>query len=272
MLIRPSAILSCLAAALIAAAPAAAQYGARPVAATAPGEDYHVEVGLVFWNPTPDITISSESLGILGSDIDFVSDLGIEKSRFTQLRVVLKPARKHKFRFEFTPISYSAESTLHRDVVFNGQRFSVNLPVATELEWKAYRFGYEWDFVSRDRGFVGLLLEAKYTDVQATLSNVLVTEFTHAKAPIPAIGIIGRGYVHPSVAITAEFSGFKLPESIDEDYGAKYYDFDLYGTVNFNRYVGAQLGYRSFNVFYKIEDDEGTLNLKGIYFGGVARF
>ncbi|HET7618656.1 MAG TPA: hypothetical protein VFK20_09100 [Vicinamibacterales bacterium] len=272
MRIRLSAFLCCLAAALAAPPPAAAQYGARPVADTAPGEDYRVEVGFAFWNPTPDIVISSESLGIIGSHIDFVNDLAIEKSRFTQLRVVLKPARKHKFRFEFTPISYEAQATLHRDVIFNGQRFSVNLPVATELEWKAYRFGYEWDFVSRDRGFVGLLLEAKYTDVRATLSNVLVTEFTHARAPIPAIGIIGRGYVARNVAITGEFSGFKLPESINEDYGAKYYDFDLYGTVNFNRYVGAQLGYRSFDVFYKLEDDDGTLKLNGIYFGGVARF
>lgn len=272
MRIRLSAILSCLAAALVTAPPAAAQYGARPFAATAPGEDYHVEVGFAFWNPTPDITISSESLGIPGDDIDFVDNLGIEKSRFTQLRVVLKPGRTHKFRFEFTPIRYNAEATIQQSFVFNGQRFSVNLPVATELDWNAYRFGYEWDFVSRDRGFVGLLLEAKYTDVKATLSNVLITEFAHAKAPIPAIGIIGRGYVARNVAITAEFSGFKLPESIDEDYGAHYYDFDLYGTVNFNQNVGAQLGYRSFNVFYKLDEDHGRLKLKGIYFGGVARF
>ena len=42
----------------------------------------------------------------------------------------------------------------------------VTLPVATDLKWKAYRFGYEWDFVYRDRGFVGVVLEAKYTDVE----------------------------------------------------------------------------------------------------------
>ena len=58
----------------------------------------------------PQIFISSESLeGILGSRIDFVEDLGIEKTWFRQLKVVLRPATKHKFRFEYTPIKYEAD-------------------------------------------------------------------------------------------------------------------------------------------------------------------
>ena len=100
----------------------------------------------------------------------------------------------------------------------------------------------------------------------------LDTEFVHARAPIPAIGFIGRGYVAPNISITGEFSFFKLPDSIDEDYKAKYYDFDLYGTVNFTDHFGAQGGYRSFDVFYHVDEDEGDLRLRGLYFGGVVRF
>ena len=73
-------------------------------------------------------------------------------------------------------------------------------------------------------------------------------------------------------SITGEFSGFKLPESIDEDYQGRYYDFDLYGTVNFTDNFGAQAGYRSLTVFYLVEQDEGDLKMKGLYFGGVVRF
>ena len=257
---------------IVPAAPAAAQYGVGG-SDRATGETYHVEVGGYLWYPTPTIFISSESLGIIGSTIDFVEDLGIDNQTFTQLKVVLRPAVKHKFRFEYTPIGYEAESTLRRSIIFNGQRFDIALPVDSELNWKAYRFGYEWDFIYRDRGFVGMLLELKYTDIQASLANSLIgREFVHAQAPIPAIGIIGRGYVAPNISITGEFSGFKLPESIDEDYRANYFDFDLYGTVNFNDHVGAQAGYRRLTVFYKIDDDQGDLKLKGLYFGGVVRF
>lgn len=270
---RAAAIfLVCLASGL-AAAPARAQYAVKGASDPATGERYHVELSGALWNPTPDIVISSESLGIVGSQIDFVNDLGIAKKRFRQVKVVLRPARKHKFRFEYTPITYDAtDGRLTADLVFNGIRFPVTFPVTTNLQWKAYRFGYEYDFIYRDRGFLGLILEAKYTDVQATLSNFLATEFARARAPIPAIGAIARVYVVPNISITGEFSGIKLPESVNDDYRAKYYDFDLYGTINFTNNVGAQAGYRSFDVLYKVDSDEGNLQLKGLYFGGVVRF
>lgn len=276
---RLFAVSVCLFAGLCAAAPAEAQYGARRVGSDrATGETYRVEIAGALWNPTPDIVIASEGLGQLGTNIDFVNTLGIEKTRFKQLKVALRPGTKHKLRFEYTPIHYVAEKAVPATFVFNGQRFNVGVPVTTDVTWKAYRFAYEWDFIYRDRGFAGLVLEAKYTDVNATLSaavaGVRVEEFTEARAPIPAIGFIGRGYVVPNISITGEFTFFKLPEQAieSEDYSAKYYDFDLYGTVNFNDNLGAQLGYRSFDVFYKVKQDTGTLKLKGIYFGGVARF
>jgi hypothetical protein len=258
----------------VIAAPARAQYGARSLSDPATGETYHVEVGGYFWNPTPDITITSQALTkqALGTRIDFVEDLGIEKTRFKQLKVVLRPARKQKFRFEYTPITYDAVGSLKREIIFNGQKYNVALPVATNLQWKAYRFVYEYDFVYLDRGFVGMLLEAKYTNVRAELSNVLVSEFVEARAPIPTIGIIGRGYVAPNISITGELSGLGTGGIFGEDYRAHYVDFDLYGTVNFNDYVGAQVGYRTFNVFYHVKEDEGDLVLKGLYFGGVVRF
>jgi hypothetical protein len=257
---------------LATAVPARAQYGATRLGDPATGESYHVEVGGYLWNPTPDIAITSESLGIIGSRIDFVTDLGIEKTRFKQLKLVLRPAKKHKFRFEYTPMTYDALGTIKRNIVFNGIVFPVALPVQTNLQWKAYRFAYEYDFIYRDRGFFGVILESKYTEVNATLQNLFDTEFVEARAPIPAIGAIGRVYVAPNISITGEFSGIKLPESINEDYRAKYFDLDIYATVNFTDHFGAQAGYRSFDVYYKVDKDEGELLLKGLYLGGVARF
>jgi len=274
---RLFAISLCLLAGLAGATPAEAQYGGRrPATNRATGETYNVEVAGTLWNPTPDIVIVSEGLGQPGDRIDFVNTLGIERKTFTQLKVVLRPATNHKFRFEYTPIKYSADKVVPVSFVFNGQRFDVGVPVGTDLKWNAYRFGYEWDFIYRDRGFAGLILEAKYTDVTATLTaaTVGIAQFTEARAPIPAIGFIGRGYLVPNISITGEFTAFKLPEKAlnSDDYSAKYYDFDIYGTVNFSDHFGVQGGYRSFDVFYKVKRDTGTLNLKGIYFGAVGRF
>jgi hypothetical protein len=267
----------CLMAGLWAAVPAEAQYGAgRMQSDRATGETYRVEIVGALWNPTPEIVIASEGLGQLGTDVDFVNTLGIQKTMFTQLKMAVRPGTKHKLRFEYTPISYTAQANVPTTFVFNGQRFNVGIPVQTDVTWNAFRFGYEWDFLYRDRGFVGLLLEVKYTDVNATLTAAAVgsAQFTEAQAPIPAIGFIGRGYVAPNISITGEFSMFRLPEQAleSEDYSARYYDLDIYGTVNFNDHVGAQVGYRSFDVFYKVKRDTGALKLQGMYFGGVVRF
>lgn len=258
--------------AVLSTATAEAQYRPRPAADPATGENYHIEFAAALWNPTPTIVISSEALGIAGSDIDFVTELGILKKRFPEIRLVLRPGRKHKFRLHYIPISYSSETVLQREFVFNGQRYRVGLPVASQVDWKAWRFGYEYDFVYRDRGFAGVVVEAKYTDVTVNLDSRIGTEFTSARAPIPAIGGIGRVYVVPNISITGELTGFKLPESVDENYRARYLDFDLYGTLNFTENFGVQVGYRSLDLLYRVDQDRGDLNMKGLYFTGVVRY
>jgi hypothetical protein len=262
-------VVSAIAVVIGTAVPADAQYGRRTSGNPAVGETYHVEGALTFWRPDPALEIASESLGIPGTTIDAVEDLGFENSTFRDFKIVLRPTRKFKFRLGYTPIKYEAESTLTRDIIFNGQLYRVGLPVNSELTWKAWRFGLEYDFVYRDRGFAGFIVEAKYTDLEVQLDSPVISEFTHVKVPIPTIGGIGRVYVADNVSITGELTGLSL--NIEEDEG-RYFDFDLYGTFNVNNNVGAQVGYRRVTVHYIVDSDIGDLKLGGLYFGGVARF
>ena len=84
------------------------------------------------------------------------------------------------------------------------------------------------------------------------------------QAPVPTIGVIGRGYVHRNVSITREFSAFKVPESFSDTFVAKFYDFDLYATGSINRNLAVQGGYRRVSANYVIDDDTGDLKLKGL--------
>lgn len=271
-------IAACLAAALVAgAATASAQYKQYPTAQPATGERYHVEAAFGLWNPTPELLVQSESLGIIGTEIDGVSDLGMEKTRFKEFRVVLRPGKKHKLRFQYIPILFEAEQPrLERPIVFNGIRYNVGVPVNSSLDWKAYRFSYEYDFIYRDRGFLGFVIDAKYTEVEVNLQSPVLPEpeYTKARAPIPALGLIGRIYPLGNVSLTAEFTGFKLPASVDEKerYDGKYLDFDIYGTLNLINNFGIQAGYRSIDVMYRVDEDNGDFKLKGPYLMGVVRF
>jgi hypothetical protein len=270
--VRVCTICALIAAFACAATPARAQYRPRPLNDPATGEQYHIEAAAGFWIPTADITIQSESLGIVGSVIDLKNDLGLTDQRFPAIQLVLRPATSHKFRFEYIPIKYDQSASPIRDIIFNGIRYPVSIPVSSTLDWKAYRLAYEYDFIVKNRGFAGFILEAKYTDVAVTLTSPKGTDFVHARAPIPAIGGIGRVYVVPNISITADISGFKLPEKLIKGSTGHYIDVDVYGTLNFTNNFGAQFGYRSFDVGYVVTNDTGSFKLKGLYFGAVARY
>ena len=259
-----------MALALAAAAPAQAQFNA-PVP-PADGEDYHVELGAMFWTPTPELAINTNDLGPIGNEVDFVNEFGIDNKRFTEFRVTLRPARKHKLRFHYVPMSYHAEATLERTVVFGGRTFEVGLPAIADVEWKFWRFGYEWDFVSRTAGFLGVIAELKHNRVSAEISSPVGTEAGEATAPVPAFGVIARGYFTRSFSVTGEFTGFKVPDSVTEEFDGTFWDFDIYATLNVGRNVGVQGGYRSLDVEYIASEDIGRLKMKGPYFGGVLRF
>ena len=262
-----------IAAALVfAASPVRAQFTPRTLNDPATGEQFHIEGSAGFWMPSADMSIASEALGIVGSTIDFKNDLGLTDQKFSELHVVLRPVRRHKLRFQYIPIEFAQEATIQRDIKFNGQLYARGLPVKSDLLWRAYRFTYEYDFITRNRGFGGFILDAKYTDVKAQLQSPIVDEFIHARAPIPALGGIARVYVVPNISITGEFTGVKIPDSISKKYKAHYADLDIYGTLNFTNYIGVQGGYRSFDVGYHVDSDTGAFVLKGIYFGVVARY
>lgn len=261
---------------LFAVSPAQAQFQPRRVSNPATGEDYWIEAAGNFWFPDADIKVRSESLGIQGTEIDAKQDLGLEDKRFPEFRLVLRPSTKSKFRFQYIPLQYTQGPViLRRSLVFNGQRYSFGVPVNSVLDWKAYRIGFEYDFVHTDRGFGGFIMEAKYTDIRVQVASPFVNEFVRARAPIPALGGIARVYLMPNIAATVEVTGFTLgwlPETLIKDNSGHYADVDVYGTLNFTNNVGLQVGYRSLDFGYIVKTDEGALKLKGMYLGVVARY
>jgi hypothetical protein len=231
----------------------------------------HGEFSILFWQPTPEIVIQSGSVtaatGI--TDIDFVETFGIAKDWFPTIKFTA--GRAHKFRFSYVPVKYEADTTISRTITFQGRTFTVGVPASTDIKWDIFGFGYEWDFVSKEMGYVGVIADLKYNKMEASITSTALTSpaATKQNAPIPTIGVAGRGYVHPMVAIGGEFSGLKVKAG---DIDAKFFDFDINGIVTFGRYVGVQGGYRAVTVDYIIDDDTGDLKLKGPYIGGIVKF
>lgn len=246
---------------LLAAAPAAAQ-----------APDHIVELGLMVWRPSPDLVLSTDALA--GSDInevDFVEEFGLEDTSFPDFRAAF--GRNHKFRIGYVKFDYEADTTIQRTFTFEGRTFTVGTPASTDIKWDLWRFGYEWDFISRERGFFGLIADLKYNTIKASVDSPALrsTAETDTRAPVPTFGVTGRGYVTPMVAITGEFTGLKISSG---DFEATFIDFDINATIipSRNVGVGAQVGYRSVVADYVVDEDTGDLKMQGPYFGVIARF
>lgn len=263
----------CLAAALAGAAPTASAQYLTNTAAVNPvvGEDYWVEFAANLWRPGPDILISSEGLGILGSDVDFVADLGLQDKNIGDFRILLRPGRKHKLHADFLPIRYSGEATLSKRIIFNGIAYEIGATVGSSLTWDTWNLFYEYDFVYRDRFYLGFLLGAKYTQLRADITSPIETTFTEVKFPIPAVGGTIRIYPVRRFQVTGTVTLFDMWEPINGSEG-EYYDVDVSGTFNFTNNIGVQGGYRSISVEYVASQDRGRLDVDGAYVGAVVRF
>ncbi|HZR26096.1 MAG TPA: hypothetical protein VFA59_21035 [Vicinamibacterales bacterium] len=274
MTTRSTGLYLAVAALLYAATPAYAQYKPKPLNDPATGESYHIEASAGFWFPTADMTVTSEGLGIPGSSINAENDLGFPTSkRLPEFQVTLRPARSHKLRMQYIPIQFDGSNTVTRSIVFNGQNYRFGTLVNSTLDWKAWRFNYEYDFITTNRGYGGFILEAKYTDVRVDLNapQLGLAEFAHARAPIPALGGIFRVYVVPNISITGEVTGFKLP-TVQNKYAGHYVDVDVYGTLNLTNNVGVQGGYRALDMGYLVNADTGSFTLRGPYVAAVVRY
>jgi len=252
--------------------PASAQFGLRTNQA-AIGDNYHLELDAVVWDTSADMSLSNTALGLTGSTIDLKNDLGIKDQKFGGFELILRPAVKHKFRVQLVPVHYSAVATPQSPLSFGGVTFPAGGPINSTFHWRAWRFGYEYDFAVTPRGFVGFSLDVKYTDTDASLTSAATgTRSASARAPVPALGGILRVNPASHLSLTGEITGFKWPGGWIWSGSGDYLDIDTYATINFANAFGVNFGYRSFDVSYTLTNDAGSFKLTGPYLGASIRF
>lgn len=260
--------------AVFAATPAGAQSQRNRQAPRATGEWWHIEFAFGTWSPGPVFTVSGASGGVAGSDVAAQADLGVQGRLLEQFSLAFRPGKKHKFRIAYEPISYSASTALARTIDFDGQTFASGVEVATSIDWKSYKIGYEYDFIYRPSWFVGVITEIRYDNVSVSMSSLPATGRTSVRTPFPMIGGIVRLYPLSDVSLTAEATGMTLPGRVRAltGYDGHAFDLDFYATFNFSNNFAVRSGYRSMNVYYEWEMSHADLTRRGPYVMGVLRY
>ena len=78
-----------------------------------------------WWNADPTLIINSESLGIPGTDVDLVEDLGIEQKKLRQAERGAAPGDEAQVPLRVPADQVrSGDATLEREFIFNGQLLS----------------------------------------------------------------------------------------------------------------------------------------------------
>jgi hypothetical protein len=251
---------------------AAAQDAIADPAAGAAAESFHMEAAGAFWRPAAGFIIATDAPGIPGTRVDTTRDLGLANRRLPQIQLVIKPAKKHKIRLQYIPITYDSTATLPRDIDVNGTRYRQGEVITWSLDWQAYRVGYEYDFFVKPWGFVGVIGELKQTNFSLTVRGAAGDQSPRTTLPTPATGGIVRVYPVRRVSITGELTGVRVPGHPDQHYGGYYVELDAYGTVSLVKNAGVQFGFRSFDIDHLGARNSATLSLRGLYVGAVVRY
>ena len=126
--------------------------------------------------------------------------------------------RKHHFLFGVSPLESSRSVTLSRTINFQGNTYNVGTTASAEVNSFAFAPGYQWDFIRRHWGFVGLPVQFYMLDTSASVTGeVTVNDQTVSRkssasffAPLPVIGLRSRWYpMHDSdrLALDGTFQG-----------------------------------------------------------------
>ncbi len=192
-------------------------------AAETPKEDFdayklRVDAGWFYSDPTGTIHGANDS-----GSIDINKDLGFNSYPTFSGKVDWKFTRKNHLYVTIIPLDTSRQTILKRTFTFQGQTFDAGLTTSSSLNTLAVAPGYEYDFIRRKRGHVGVALQMDLFNTTAKISAAaqVTGDGTHHDAvsasgsllaPIPVAGPDFRLYLtnSPRVFVDGNVLGMYL--------------------------------------------------------------
>lgn len=205
-----------------------------------------------------------------GTNIDLKSDLGMADKNFPSGRFSFFAGPNHRLTLNYTPISYSTDSTLKRTVEFGGETYDVNTRVIAALNLQYLRLGWAYQFINVDSGKFkfGTLVEIKGVqgDVSLAAPSLGIDNAWDFTAWLPALGLAMDINPTPFLNIFAEISGLPAGEygAIWEgEAGIKFIPFKNFSISG---------GYRLVNIDARNDPDYARIKLGGPFVGLSLRF
>ena len=148
-----------------------------------------------YWFPSLDGNVQVDEGGIIGSNIDFDKDLGIDDENYPSVEAFVGLGNHH-LSLTYTGIDYSGKETLTRDIEFAGETYYVGYLVSSSIEYSMIDLHYQYDVLDLENilaGFsLGGVLQVKYLDGDVSLKTSAgggIDEQEDFTLPIPMVGV-----------------------------------------------------------------------------------
>jgi hypothetical protein len=225
------------------------------------GEGNRFEFEARFWRPK----FRSE-LEVGGPMIDATSELGVEDEKVQEYRGFLRLGRWMKVRGSGFKTDYRGLNTVSQDVTFSDVTFPEGTEVLTTMTFEHLKGGVEVDIFALEEGFFAVV--AEYSSFKAkpvSLSSSDADAEETLDVALLTVGLKGRIYLTPGLALTAEATGMKKDDS------GVITDFEGSAIYNLSRNIGVSFGYRNLYVKW-LKGGRATFRMEGYFFSGIIRF
>ncbi len=206
----------------------------------------------------------------IGQKVDVEQDLKLDDSENVTAEVALQWGDS-RISFNYLPLEFSGTGSLTVAGSFNGQPFSVNDTVNSEMSIDLYDIGYTYYFLNLDdlptRFQLGLELAVKIADADVFFNDLTqgFVETESATVPIPTIGARTRIALADFIGLTGRIGYLEFDDNHFLDAEAQL-EFSPLPTV------GIYAGYRIFDL--KIDEDDLFVetDFSGPFAGAFVRF
>jgi hypothetical protein len=124
-----------------------------------------IDTSWYYSNPSGNIHGATDT-----GSVDLSKDLGFGSYSTFLGKVDWKFTRKNHLYVSLVPLDTSHSTVLSRTFVFEGKTFNAGLTANSTLNTLAVAPGYQYDFIRRKRGHLGLQLQLDIFDTKATIN------------------------------------------------------------------------------------------------------
>ncbi len=238
----------------------------------APHAPRRVVVAVGAWHPGSNLRLAATDRDIPGTNIDLRRDLAMGSRWLADVQARIRVARRHAVRFEYLPVVGDGRAVLQHDVTYLGEAFAAGERVASSLDWRVYRLGYEYDFFSRSSVTAGVNVEARHSDLRLGLTSARVDARGRSRIPMPTVGGSVRYAVNPRVRLTGEAAAFAVPDNDEGTFGGHFIDAAFSTVADVTPHLAVQIGVRTIDLRHLGKSNAGRGRLTGLSVGAVVGY